>query len=1103
MNKRTNTIKTIAGEAGRTVHGVRSLCRTVDGAGLTSLRRLAALAMLLLSFAVSAEAETTYYYCQQCPKEETLLFSLSSNGDIEIYRDAKAISYMFECTLSIFTIYGRCLRGHRFSYEIGPVPHDWGDATHVDPTCTENGGDRHTCNRCGATETYNEVAALGHDYGEDHICTRCSDDYGTVSYLAADGVTVAECSDYKFIVGEGDVELGMVNRTKWYAVYGNVSLTSLKFKDKVSNIILLDGATLSITATGQTYALNGNYGALNIYGQAGGTGRLVINADDNAIFAKTDANIYGGDISATSRNAHGISAYGNVGIAGGTVSGTSTLNGNGIFSIMGTLSVTGGNVTATGGNGKYGMSGDEGITLGWTTATSVTSNSYGGSVTLAKPFLGSDGNIYASGAVADASVLNDVTLISADFLYDTADNDVSGFAATTNVALYGRTIYRDGNWNTLCLPFPLPTLTGTPLEGFTVMELDGTASHLDGDGTLYLNFKTSNGIEAGKPYIVKKVQVSESVMSPGLSYTGGTYYETGLSPANNLLDGITNSSWIGEIGNYCEFKTGTPVYVTDYTLTASPSRVSVEYGYPKEWKLYAKKSEGDAWILIDRRFTTSFSSGSYSVQQPGLYQYFQFVVLKGGRYGDMQYNNDTFTFAELSLQGREPITDNHLANPVFSGVNINTAVTSPVESTDGEVSFVGSYSPVRISDGGDRTMLYLDRGNQLCLPDGAMTIGSCRAVFRVGTARPVSAYVLSFADGSKETGSFPFEAGDANRDGRVTVTDAVLVLDYVRTHSAPAGFSVAEADADGNESVTEADAVKILGTVIGAQFIRTVKMSTLEDDFVAQDGDVLTGSLAGSHKISIAAGATVTLDGVTINGVTDESCSWAGLTCLGDATIILKGSNTVKGFFEEYPGIQAGPKNTKLIIQGAGSLTATGSGWAAGIGSACDGDCGSIEISGGEVTAYGGGSAAGIGSGSDANCDGIIISGGKVTATGGGGAAGIGSGQEGRCANIIISGGKVTAYGGGSGAGIGSGNSEARCGDIEISAGDVTATGGRWAAAIGSGYNESNCGTITIKAGVTSVTATKGSEAPNSIGAGADSSCGSVNIEDGATVTEN
>ena len=935
-----------------------------------------------------------------------------------------------------FTIYGRCLRGHRFSYEIGPVPHDWGDATHVDPTCTENGGDRHTCNRCGATETYNEVAALGHDYGEDHICTRCSDDYGTVSYLAADGVTVAECSDYKFIVGEGDVELGMVNRTKWYAVYGNVSLTSLKFKDKVSNIILLDGATLSITATGQTYALNGNYGALNIYGQAGGTGRLVINADDNAIFAKTDANIYGGDISATSRNAHGISAYGNVGIAGGTVSGTSTLNGNGIFSIMGTLSVTGGNVTATGGNGKYGMSGDEGITLGWTTATSVTSNSYGGSVTLAKPFLGSDGNIYASGAVADASVLNDVTLISADFLYDTADNDVSGFAATTNVALYGRTIYRDGNWNTLCLPFPLPTLTGTPLEGFTVMELDGT---------LYLNFKTSNGIEAGKPYIVKKVQVSESVMSPGLSYTGGTYYETGLSPANNLLDGITNSSWIGEIGNYCEFKTGTPVYVTDYTLTASPSRVSVEYGYPKEWKLYAKKSEGDAWILIDRRFTTSFSSGSYSVQQPGLYQYFQFVVLKGGRYGDMQYNNDTFTFAELSLQGREPITDNHLANPVFSGVNINTAVTSPVESTDGEVSFVGSYSPVRISDGGDRTMLYLDRGNQLCLPDGAMTIGSCRAVFRVGTARPVSAYVLSFADGSKETGSFPFEAGDANRDGRVTVTDAVLVLDYVRTHSAPAGFSVAEADADGNESVTEADAVKILGTVIGAQFIRTVKLSTLEDDFVAQDGDVLTGSLAGSHKISIAAGATVTLDGVTINGVNDESCSWAGLTCLGDATIILKGSNTVKGFFEEYPGIQAGPKNTKLIIQGAGSLTATGSGWAAGIGSACDGDCGSIEISGGEVT----------------------------------------------------------AYGGGSGAGIGSGNSEARCGDIEISAGDVTATGGRWAAAIGSGYNESNCGTITIKAGVTSVTATKGSEAPNSIGAGADSSCGSVNIEDGATVTEN
>jgi len=79
-----------------------------------------------------------------------------------------------------------------------------------------------------------------------------------------------------------------------------------------------------------------------------------------------------------------------------------------------------------------------------------------------------------------------------------------------DVMLRGRTLYCNGNWNTLCLPFGISSFTGTPLEGATVKELD-TVGTYDGkqtgfdetDGTLYLYFKNANAIEAGKPYIVR------------------------------------------------------------------------------------------------------------------------------------------------------------------------------------------------------------------------------------------------------------------------------------------------------------------------------------------------------------------------------------------------------------------------------------------------------------------------------------------------------------------------------------------------------------------------------------------------------------------------
>ena len=273
----------------------------------------------------------------------------------------------------------------------------------------------------------------------------------------------------------------------------------------------------------------------------------------------------------------------------------------------------------------------------------------------------------------------------------------------------------------------------------------------------------------------------------------------------------------------------------------------------------------------------------------------------------------------------------------------------------------------------------------------------------------------------------------------------------------------------------------------------------------------LTGTLDVANypvKISIADGATVTLDGVTINGVSDvaadaasSSVAWAGITCEGDATIILSGANTVKGFYWDYPGIHV-PVGKTLTIQGTGSLNASSNGVGCGIGGGYKISCGSITISSGTVTAKGGVSSAAIGSGYDGTCGDITISGGTVIAdiTNTDSGSGIGSGDDGTCGDITISGGTVTATGGDWGTGIGAGygsHKKSECGNITISGGTVTATGGEKAAGIGTGYGQyypSECGNITILNTVTQVTATKGSGAPNSIGAGNSGTCGTVTI---------
>jgi len=180
-------------------------------------------------------------------------------------------------------------------------------------------------------------------------------------------------------------------------------------------------------------------------------------------------------------------------------------------------------------------------------------------------------------------------------------------------------------------------------------------------------------------------------------------------------------------------------------------------------------------------------------------------------------------------------------------------------------------------------------------------------------------------------------------------------------------------------------------------------LSKLLNNYVAQDGDTLKGTLLGKVKVSIADGATVTLNNVTIDGDYDYDHLWAGLTCEGNCTIVLEGKNTVKGFFQYQPGIYV-PSGKTLTIKGSGSLDASSNGEGAGIGCAARDDCGNVVIESGTITATGGSGAAGVGAARSGSAGDIKIIGGTVVATGGSSAAGIGGGYYGAVGKITIEG---------------------------------------------------------------------------------------------------
>ena len=286
----------------------------------------------------------------------------------------------------------------------------------------------------------------------------------------------------------------------WYVVNSDVNLTTKLNFTGDTHLILADGKTLSIDASGDsgesgcyfglsckegTIGNGATYHDLTIYGQAAGTGKVSANhghpgyATSYAYYAK------------------------NITINGGVVEATNTGNG-----------ISGSNITINGGQillPNYAeIRAGNSIVLGWRKPSDFI-QAYrfvnpGGSTTIQI----ADGKVFTDGTnVYDNTTttstlehLSNVTLRPCLVLADNASN-ADAIAAyngkTIAVALDGRTLTKDGNWNTLCLPFDIADPAAVFGTGVKVKTLSG---YTNNGTTVTVTLTDAATIEAGTPYII-------------------------------------------------------------------------------------------------------------------------------------------------------------------------------------------------------------------------------------------------------------------------------------------------------------------------------------------------------------------------------------------------------------------------------------------------------------------------------------------------------------------------------------------------------------------------------------------------------------------------
>jgi hypothetical protein len=378
-----------------------------------------------------------------------------------------------------------------------------------------------------AAATYNGLAATINTDGTARFAMPAANTTAaitglTAKYIDADG---AQQTHAVTLIGSSSGHVTLEGG--WYAVTGDVTISQGLTFTGAAHLILTDDATLTVNDrySGEYTHIAIDATELSIYGQALGTGTLHAYSSNYEV---PDANV--------SSYAYAIKASGSVTLCGGCVNATATgmnitmVQRPGYVNCYG-INAEGNNITVIRGR-LYSIANLESnavsaylhcitaadVILDWRHPNDRITLGVAGdtpSVRIANGKTLYNGKEMIHGTISTAK-FNNKTLQPAFVFEDFSDNTSSIANAANTVAanpvavqLKDRTLYKDGDWNTLCLPFDL-ALEGSPLENATLMELDvdGTYSgHQTGfdasTGTLYLFFKTATNIQAGTPYIIK------------------------------------------------------------------------------------------------------------------------------------------------------------------------------------------------------------------------------------------------------------------------------------------------------------------------------------------------------------------------------------------------------------------------------------------------------------------------------------------------------------------------------------------------------------------------------------------------------------------------
>ncbi|MBP3259930.1 MAG: hypothetical protein J6M01_02400, partial [Prevotella sp.] len=343
-------------------------------------------------------------------------------------------------------------------------------------------------------------------FSQDVTITGIFADLVNVTYIAADGTAQSHAA--------AEIDGSKTNLPGgWYVVNSDVALTTKLNFTGDTHLILADGKTLSIDASGDSdpnyfyLGLSCRDGStsyeLTIYGQAAGTGKV------------------------TSK--HGHPGYGS---ACGYNAKTITINGGVVEATSSGRGICGSNVIINGGQiilaPSYANITADNITLGWRKPSDYIQSSGFinpsgmGTITITDGKLFTDGTGIYNNTTTTSTLehLSNVTLRPCLVLADNASNadaiaEYDG--ETIAVALNGRTLYKDGAWNTLCLPFGV-TIAGSPLEGDpgnnpVAKTLNSGTSGLNGS-TLTLNFDDATTIPAGTPFLMKWSNTAETITNP-------------------------------------------------------------------------------------------------------------------------------------------------------------------------------------------------------------------------------------------------------------------------------------------------------------------------------------------------------------------------------------------------------------------------------------------------------------------------------------------------------------------------------------------------------------------------------------------------------------